>query len=99
MGQTTFCRPGDPTEWFYNAVNQIRTLSWSAEEKPGQFALTLALCLIRKGCNPHIDLKVKEPNTLRAIAFFFGQKILRAMASTTGDPSSGAKHRSGDVGE
>jgi len=99
IGQTTFCRPGDPTEWFYNAVNQIRTLSWSAEEKPGQYALTLALCLIRKGCNPHIDLEAKEPNTLRAIAFFFGQKILRAMASTTETLPQGPKHRSADVGQ
>ena len=87
-GQTTFCSPGDPTEWFYNAVNQIRTLSWSAEEEPGQYALTLALCLIRKGCNPHVDLEAEEPNTLRAIAFFFGQKILRAMASTAATSSA-----------
>jgi hypothetical protein len=94
IGKTTFCRPGDPTEWFYNSVNQIRTLSWSAENEPGQYALTLALCLIRKGCNPHIELDAEEPNTLRAIAFFFGQKILRAMALTTAIPQ-GPKHRSG----
>ena len=99
MGQMTFCRPGDPTEWFYNAVNQIRTLSWSAENEPGQYALTLALCLIRKGCNPHVDLNVKEPNTLRAIAFFFGQKILRAMASTAATPPRAHKRRSGGVGQ
>jgi len=82
VGQTTYCRPGDPTEWYYNAVNQIRTLSWSAENEPCHYALTLALCLIRKGCNPHQELNAKEPNALRAIAFFFGQKILREMAST-----------------
>ena len=52
-GATTHCRPGDPQEWYYNTVNQIRTLSWSAENVPGQYALTLALCLIRKGCNTH----------------------------------------------
>ena len=94
MGQSTFCRPGDPTEWFFNAVNQIRALSWSAEREPGQYALTLALCLIRKGCNPHPELKEKEPNTLRAIAFFFGQKICeqwrrlrrRHLARTSVDP-------------
>jgi hypothetical protein len=77
---TTLCRPGDPTEWYYNAVNQIRTLSWSAENAPGQYALTLALCLIRKGCNPHENLDAKAPSEARAIAFFFGQKILRETA-------------------
>ena len=81
---TTFCRRGDLTEWYFDAVNQIRTLSWAAENEPGQYALTLALCLIRKGCNPHESLHAVEPNTSRAIAFFFGQKILRAMAATTG---------------
>ncbi|TYL83153.1 hypothetical protein [Bradyrhizobium cytisi] len=99
MGQSTFCRPGDPTEWFFNAVNQIRALSWSAEREPGQYALTLALCLIRKGCNPHPELKEKEPNTLRAISFFFGQKILRAMAPTTATPPRVHKRRSGGVGQ
>jgi hypothetical protein len=69
-------------------VNQIRTLSWPAERVPGQYALTLALCLIRKGSNPHPELNKREPNTLRAIAFFFGQKILRAMARATATPAS-----------
>jgi hypothetical protein len=36
--RTTLCRPGDLTEWYYNAVNQIRTLSWSAENEPGHFS-------------------------------------------------------------
>lgn len=77
---TTLCRPGDPTEWYYDAVNQIRTLSWAAENEPGQYALTLALCLIRKGCNDHPELKAEEHSASRAIAFFFGQKILREFA-------------------
>ncbi|MCP3368647.1 hypothetical protein [Bradyrhizobium cajani] len=98
-GQTTFCRPGDPAEWFYNAVNQIRTLSWSAEQQPGQYALTLALCLVRKGCNPHVDLDANEPNMSRAIAFFFGQKLLRAMAKTTAATAGKHKHQSGDAGQ
>jgi hypothetical protein len=99
MGRSTHCRPGDPTEWFFNAVNQIRALSWSAERVPGQYALTLALCLIRKGCNSHPELKEKEPNTLRAIAFFLGQKILRAMAPTTATTSRGRKRRSPGGGQ
>lgn len=78
---TTPCRPGHGAEWYYTAVNQIRALSWSAENESGQYALTLALCLIRKGCNPHQDLLKKGPNAARAVAFYFGQKILRDMAS------------------
>jgi hypothetical protein len=77
----TLCRPGDRTEWYYDAVNQIRTLSWPAENEPGQYALTLALCLIRKGCNDHPDLQTEEHSASRAIAFFFGQKILREFGS------------------
>lgn len=80
---TTLCRPGDPTEWYYDTVNQIRTLSRAVENETGQYALTLALCLIRKGCNPHDGLETGAPNTLRAIAFFFGQKILRGIAART----------------
>ena len=26
VGWTTLCRRGDPTEWYYDAVNQIRDL-------------------------------------------------------------------------
>jgi hypothetical protein len=80
---TTLCRPGDQTEWYYDAVNQIRTLSWAAENHPGQYALTLALCLIRKGCNNHPDLQTEEHGASRAIAFFFGQKILREFVKKT----------------
>ena len=75
--RTIPCRPGDPREWYYDAVNQIRTLSWATENEPGQYALTLALCLIRKGCNTHKSLEGKASTTARAIAFFFGQKLLR----------------------
>jgi hypothetical protein len=77
---TTLCRPGDLTEWYYDAVNQIRTLSWAAEKEPGQYALTLALCLIRKGCNIHKNLAGEAQSRSRAIAFFFGQKILHELA-------------------
>ncbi|HEY5237960.1 MAG TPA: hypothetical protein VIJ62_06215 [Rhizomicrobium sp.] len=74
------CTVGDEVEWFYEVVNQIRTLSWSAENERGQYALTLALCLIRKGCNIHSDLEKKEQNESRAVAFYFGQRILDAVA-------------------
>jgi hypothetical protein len=70
------CPRGSLQEWFFDCVNQLRTLSWSAEYEIGQYALTLALCLIRKGCNAH-DAFTDEQKTLRAISFFFGQHLLR----------------------
>jgi hypothetical protein len=81
------CSPGSPVEWYYDCVNQIRIRSWPAERDKGQYALTLALCLIRKGCNTH-DKFSKEQDILRAISFFFGQRILRQIEShrsTSGD--------------
>jgi len=81
IGGATSCRRGDPTEWYFDAVNQIRTLSWAAENEPDQYALTLALCLIRKGCNQHKSLEANLLSTSRAIAFVFGQRILLAIAA------------------
>jgi hypothetical protein len=74
------CARGSPAEWYFDCVNQIRMRSWSAEQERGQYALTLALCLIRKGCNTS-DKFTKEQDILRAIAFFFGQSILRELES------------------
>jgi hypothetical protein len=91
---TTHCRPGDPTEWYFDAVNQIRTLSRAAENEPGQYALTLALCLIRKGCNTHENLDAAAPSMSRAIAFFFGQKILREIAPKVATASGKTKRPS-----
>jgi hypothetical protein len=82
---TTLCRRGDPTEWYFDVVNQIRTLSWAAENNSGQYALTLALCLIRKGCNNDKSLEAKAPSTSRAIAFIFGERILRSIAKQSGN--------------
>ena len=54
----------------------------------GQYALTLALCLVtfRKGCNTHETLDAKEPSTSRAIAFFFGQKLFWLRRICPGHP-------------
>lgn len=92
--RTTHCRRGDATEWYYDAVNHIRTLSWAAENELGQYALTLALCLIRKGCNTHENLEGEAPSVSRAIAFFFGQKILRGIAPKTAIASGKTKRPS-----
>lgn len=69
--------PADSSAWFYDCVAQIRAATRHAERASGQYALVLALCLLRKGCNPHL-LKPGYEN-LRAIAFILGQKILQGV--------------------
>lgn len=69
------CHAANPSSWFYDCVGQIRTLSRHAELYDGQYALVLAVCLIRKGCNQHpFDDPAYE--NLRAISFILGQQIL-----------------------
>lgn len=68
------CHATNPSSWFYDCVGQIRTLSRHAEQCSGQYALVLAVCLIRKGCNLHNFEPVYE--NLRAISFILGQRIL-----------------------
>jgi len=77
------CQRGSLVEWYFDCINQIRMRSWSGENPSGQYALTLALCLIRKGCNED-DTFSNEQDILRAIAFYFGQSILREIASRRG---------------
>ncbi|NOT20408.1 MAG: hypothetical protein HOP24_09085 [Sideroxydans sp.] len=69
------CHATNPSSWFYDCAGQIRTLSRHAELCDGQYALVLALCLIRKGCNSHSFDNLAYEN-LRAISFILGQKIL-----------------------
>ena len=74
--------PADPSSWFYDCIAQIRTATRHAELTSGQYALVLALCLIRKGCNPHL-LKPKVYENLRAISFILGQRILMEIEQHT----------------
>ncbi len=67
------CHAVDPCSWYYDCVSQIRTLSKHADPA-GQYALVLALCLIRKGCSWH-QFETAQEN-LRAISFVLGQRIL-----------------------
>ena len=69
------CHATNPSSWFYDCVGQIRTLARHAELCDGQYALVLAVCLIRKGCNSHV-FPLAAHETLRAISFILGQKIL-----------------------
>lgn len=68
------CHATNPSSWFYDCVGQIRTLSRHAALSDDQYALVLAVCLIRKGCNLHPFEPAYE--NLRAISFILGQRIL-----------------------
>lgn len=70
----TPCHATNPSSWYYDCVGQIRTLSRHAMLSDGQYALVLAVCLIRKGCNQNSFEPAYE--NLRAISFMLGQKIL-----------------------
>lgn len=74
------CRASDPLAWFHECIGQIRTLSRPLERpigRYGQYAMVLAMCLVRKGCNPH-GFEAAQEN-LRAIAFVLGQRIFRQL--------------------
>jgi hypothetical protein len=74
------CRASDPLVWFHECIGQIRTLSRPLERpigRYGQYAMVLAMCLVRKGCNPH-GFEAAQEN-LRAIAFVLGQRIFRQL--------------------
>ena len=70
------CHATNPSSWFYDCVGQIRTLSRHTELYDGQYALVLAVCLIRKGCNKYLFPNPAFEN-LRAISFILGQQILK----------------------
>lgn len=69
----------NPASWLFDCAAQIRALSRHAERETGQYAMVLALCLIRKGCNPHSFEPIHE--NLRAISFVLGQSALLHLAT------------------
>lgn len=69
----------NPASWLFDCAAQIRALSRHAECATGQYAMVLALCLIRKGCNPHPFGPIHE--NLRAISFVLGQSALLHLAT------------------
>lgn len=75
MGRVIPCHAADRSAWFYDNVGEIRTRAGQAERTAGQYALVLALCLMRKGSNPASFSN--EGEFLRAISFILGQRILK----------------------
>lgn len=69
----------NPASWLFDCAAQIRALSRHAECATGQYAMVLALCLIRKGCNSRQFEPIHE--NLRAISFVLGQSALLHLAT------------------
>ena len=85
------CHPSDKSAWFFDCARHIRMHAREMELTEFQYAAALALCFIKKSCNPR-DFG-KEPNaglsreTVRAMAFVFGERILRALTAPPSAPA------------
>lgn len=74
LGSGTTCHPRNDSRWFYDCVRQIRMHAAQLECKGGQYATALALCLVKKACNPEqFDDRRQE---LRAIAYCMAEIVL-----------------------
>jgi hypothetical protein len=68
------CHPKERSAWFHDCVYQIRLQARQWECFSGQYATALALCLIKKGCNPeHFQ---DNRDWTRAVGFALGERIL-----------------------
>lgn len=77
------CDPSDSSAWFFDCVKQIRMQARNVELKRGQYALTLAVELAKKGCKkidsddatPDAEQKLTREDT-RALAYVLAERIL-----------------------
>jgi len=86
------CRVSDPSKWFYDCVRQIRQHARQLEARPGQYAVMLAMILIRKSCNDHnFDTEHEKNERHRAAAYVFGKQILVACHQRLNPPPNDAE--------
>ena len=76
------CPPSDGSAWFFDCVRQIRMQATQVEIPPRQYALALAVALMRKSCNK-IDFSNKgakarglSRESVRALAYLLAERIL-----------------------
>ncbi len=77
------CDLSDASAWFYDCVKQIRMQAREIELKSGQYALTLAVELIKKGCkdlntgsSKNSKRQGLHSDDTRALAYVLAQRIL-----------------------
>jgi hypothetical protein len=71
----TPCHPKDGSAWFFECVRTIRIHARPLELTQGQYALFLALALIKKSWNP--EMFKDRRDGLRAAAYVLGERILK----------------------
>ena len=75
----TPCHPKDGSAWFFECVRTIRIHARPLEFGPGQYALFLALALIKKSWNP--EMFGDRRDELRAAAYVLGERILKLVVA------------------
>lgn len=89
-GNVIPCHPSNGSAWFFDCVRQIRMQARQVERAPRQYALTLAVALAHKACNPHDfredNARAPGPSSpvsredVRALAYVLSERILVGMS-------------------
>lgn len=79
----TPCHPGDESSWYFDCIRQIRMQARQLELQPGQYALTLAVELLKKACNEKdfcgessLEYGAISREQARALAYVLAERIL-----------------------
>jgi len=85
-GELLSCHPRDGSSWYFDCVRQIRLHAQPMEQRPHQYAWTLACILAKKACNPEV-LKDKVTiegrltrEDLRAMAMVLAERIFESLS-------------------
>lgn len=85
-GDIVPCHPSDGSAWFFDCVRQIRMRAGQIELAPHQYALALAVALVRKACNEDDfrEDKTGAPGLsredVRALAYVLSERLLVGMS-------------------
>jgi len=89
-GDIVPCHPSDNSTWFFDCVRQIRMQAKQIELAPRQYALALAVALLRKACNVEDfrEDRTREATLsredVRALAYVLSERILVGMSRGDG---------------
>jgi hypothetical protein len=86
----TSCHPSEGSAWFFACVRQVRMRARELERARGQYAATLAVVLMRKGCNPEKFTSIERKpglsrEDLRAMAYVVAEWALDAACKQAGN--------------
>jgi hypothetical protein len=79
-GEVVPCHPSDGSTWFFDSVRQVRMQARQIERAPRQYALALAVALLKKACKDEDFRKEKTEGLsredVRALAYVLSERIL-----------------------